>query len=214
MFSSLTVSNDFNIQHRNLLRTIRSEIENLSELAQNMFNETTYTSEQNKVLPAYDISHDGMKLLLNNRSISKNPEQTLRYLKMMGDDVSVVVKSKSRFEDSYYSILCEFIGKSSVIRQYPIAGYRVDFFIDIAGVFVEFDEEHHLSKKQVEADKYRWSVISREYEKLTERKPQLIRVRKGGEIKSLSVIAGYVQLNTRNEFITMNGIEDGDIHIC
>ena len=144
MFTSLDISNDFRIQHRTILRMIRAEEDRLQELSGKMFTLGEYTSLQNKNLPMYLISEDGLKLLMNNRSLSKNHAACLKYFEKFGDKASVVIRSKSRFEDDYYSLLCDFVGAKNIIRQYPIAGFRVDFFIDVCSVFIEFDEEKHI----------------------------------------------------------------------
>ena len=214
MFTSLDISSDFGITHRHILRTIRAESLRLAELADKMFTLSEYTSIQNKKIPMYIISEDGLKLLMNNRSLSKNHAACLKYFEKFGDKASVVIRSKSRFEDDYYSMLCDFVGAKNIIRQYPIAGFRVDFFIDPCAVFIEFDEEQHLSASHKKRDVARWDAIDKEYKSLTGRNATLIRVEKGGEIKSLAMLAGFLSLNSTSFIINHTGCESKLIHTC
>lgn len=214
MFTSLDISRDFCVHHRHILRLIRIEMDRLRELSDKMFTPCEYTSIQNKKLPMYTISEDGLKLLMNNRSLSKNTYACIKYLEKFGDKASVVIRSKSRFEDDYYSMLCDFVGAKNIIRQYPIAGFRVDFFIDACSVFIEFDEEQHLSASHKKNDSDRWEIINKEYKSLTGCDATLIRVEKGGEIKSLAMLAGFLSLNTASFMINHTGCESKLIHTC
>ena len=214
MYNSVDIAKDFGIHHRGLLRIIRSNIDRLSELSDKMFTESSYTSIQNKKIIMFLVSEDGLKLLMSSRALSKNYKACVKYLELFGDSISVVVKSNSRFEDDYFSILSDFVGNKNIIRQYPIAGYRVDFFIDPCSVFIEFDEEHHLSKSNKERDDERWNKINAEHKSLTGQNAKLIRVRKGGEIKSLGVLSGFLSLNSKEFMIAEHGVENSDIHLC
>ena len=214
MFNSTDVSREFGILHKHLMELIRKDSYRLQELADKMFTLSEYTSLQNKKLPMYIISEDGLKLLMNNRSLSKNHTACLKYLEKFGDRASVVIRSKSRFEDDYYETLCDFVGSKNIIRQYPIAGFRVDFFIDPGSVFIEFDEEQHLSTSHRKSDSDRWEIINKEYKSLTGCDATLIRVEKGGEIKSLAMLAGFLSLNAAHFMISHTGCESKLIHTC
>lgn len=216
MVSSKYLAETFGLVHRDVTRRIRLLESELCELSSGMFEPTSHIVRGHAYV-SYDINHAGVVLLLQSRMFSSSPgyaELKSKILTSIGVQHEVVVGRASRFEDSFYSMLCDFVGRSNIIRQFPVLGYRVDFFIKIASVFIEFDEEQHLSKSAKQKDNQRWDEISKEIESITGVAPKLIRVQKGGEVVALAKLAACICRESPDEFIEANGIERDNVYLC
>lgn len=194
--TSLEISDLFEIDHKFVLRSIRKILSDDPELFSSYFNEQTYQSKQNKPVPMFEMGCDGFQLLSSSNSMSrgKNAIAKSQVLNEFGCECYVVAQKSSRFEDSYYGLLCEFLPEFKISRQFPVAGMRVDFYLEESGIFIEYDEEQHLSPAQQKKDEERWGIISNHLADIHGAKPWLVRVSKGNEIKSLRAIAGVMSV--------------------
>lgn len=64
MVTSKKIADDFGKVHRQVMRDIRGLSAKLGELGGHNFVLSSYTSEQNKILPCYNITRDGFSLLV------------------------------------------------------------------------------------------------------------------------------------------------------
>lgn len=216
MYTSKDISDMFGIMHRDVTRKIRSIIEELRELSSDMFIESEYIVRGHKYT-CYNVTRNGVLMLFQSRMFSSgkcHAEIKSKILSGCEIEHQVVVGRASRFEDSFYSMLCDFVGKESIVRQFPVLNYRVDFFIKPCSLFVEFDEEQHLSATAKENDQKRWDEISNEIESIASVKPRLVRVKKGGEISALSKIAACICREAPDWMIEEKEIEKYNVHIC
>lgn len=62
--TSKQISENFGKVHRQVMRDIRELSAKLGDLGESNFVLSSYTSEQNKVLPCYNITRDGFSLLV------------------------------------------------------------------------------------------------------------------------------------------------------
>lgn len=74
----------------------------------------------------------------------------------------------------------------SIIAQYQVNGFRVDFYIPEAHLAIEYDERHHCNQAAQRADKERQSLI----EKKSGMK--FVRVIEGMEERGLFTTANFV----------------------
>lgn len=70
--TSLEIAEVTDKQHSHVMRDIRKEIENLGELAEGLFTESTYTNSQNKQQPCFALTKRGaMQLALKYDAITR-----------------------------------------------------------------------------------------------------------------------------------------------
>lgn len=200
VMNSKVLADKFSINHKDLLRSIRVCIDN-GEIMESDILDSTYVSSQNKTMPSVDISSDALiYLITSRRSLTRGEErskQAIEVLTTLGCDAKIVIGNKDRFEDGFYNLLCSFCGDTKIIRQYPVNGNLIDFYIPEFGVFVEYDEEYHFTPRQKEKDQIR-SIEIKEFltEKMEGITPWIVRVRKGSEIQGLRAIIGVAALNS------------------
>lgn len=96
-------------------------------------------------------------------------ELALAYLPWMGatsvtinGSIIIVVKPK-RAEDEFGTcIVDKMFANYTVVRQYQVLNYRIDFYIPELNIAVEYDEHQHKRVKIEEADAIREAEIKRE----------------------------------------------------
>ena len=206
-FTTLDLAKDFGIEHKNILRRVRNILMSYNGLDDD-FIESVYKSSEGNTLPLYKMSHKGVKLLLSYSMFKKKTEQLERYLSLLSVSFEILVGSMSRLEDDYYNILCDFIGSENIEKQVKFLQYRVDFHIKETNIFIEYDEPHHLSVKNKILDETRWLEIAANYYANNSSHPTLIRVRKGGEIKSLAIISSLMSEHFKRK------LNERFIYIC
>lgn len=78
--TSLDIAEKFGILHKNVLRAIKTAIQNdTSGTVAGMFHETTYSDKQGKTQPMYLVTRNGFDMI-GLTKISKNPEMRARYI--------------------------------------------------------------------------------------------------------------------------------------
>ncbi len=196
--TTLEISEMFGKVHRDVLRHVR-RFEN-DEISMSLFKSYKYTSLQNKKLPAFSMGIDGFCLLTDTWGYSRGESAKVKagILSDFGHDFVITFSSRTRHEDSFSSMLNEFLSDDKIIREYPIAGKRIDFYMPEYSLAIEYDEEQHFSKDSKEKDCERWSIIQSYVISELEDPMSLIRVKKGEEIKGLSNIAAWIASNTNN----------------
>ena len=196
---STEVADRFGKGHRNLVRSIRKLMdEDWNSRA--FFVESEYTSKQNKRLVCYEMGFSGFSMLTDTWGFSRG-ESAIVKAEIMGEfgESCVVLSSvRTRKEDCFYDMLTAAFPHTKVIRQYHIAGYRVDFYMPEHLLFIEFDEEQHFSEKNRQNDSKRWDAISSFVSDTFDDKIELIRVDVGHELRGIGAIAGYMALSSQN----------------
>lgn len=196
--TTIEIAEMFGKVHRNILRGFIAFEDD--EISMSLFRPYKYTSAQNKKLPAYSMGVDGFCLLTDTWGFSRGESAKVKavILSEFGHDFVVAFSSRTRHEDSFSSMLNEFLSDEKIIREFPIAGKRIDFYIPEYSLAIEYDEEQHFSKDSKEKDFERWSVIQSYITSELEDPMSLIRVKKGEEIRGLSNIAAWIASNTNS----------------
>lgn len=78
--TSKQVADHFGRIHRDVMRAIRSEIENAGEFGMRNFAQSSYTSLQNKTLECYEMTRDGFSLLAMGFTGKKATEWKIKYI--------------------------------------------------------------------------------------------------------------------------------------
>jgi hypothetical protein len=206
--TTLEIAKLYKRQHKYVLDMVRRVIERDLNY-KILFKEFFYTNTRGREYPAYLMELDGFCILSEHSTILTGCEKGV-ILKEFGQDIVVVPSKRTRTEDIFYGMLCEFLPHLTIIRQFPVNGYRVDFYIEGAGLFVEFDEEQHFSEKHKKADDERWYAINNYLAERDGYTPNLIRVKKGCEIYGLSLIMSFLALNSFSAIEATCVIETND----
>jgi hypothetical protein len=127
------------------------------------------------------------------RCNSKNIKEAMDYI---GLEVKHI-HTYDRFEISFSKMLKDFFPEIEFEEQKQVGKYRIDFFYDY--LIIEYDEEHH--KHNEEKDAIRTAKLLNELylNKSKEEKDSIfykinvIRVKKGNEIKGLREISDYFE---------------------
>jgi len=191
--TTLEIAAYYGMQHKTVLERVRSLIASDIEYP-HMFTEIEYKNSRGRTYTAFKMGVEGFSVLSEYRSFQGVKKAII--LSEFGEQVVVVGKKRTRHEDAFFHMLCEFLPHLRVVRQFPIAGYRVDFYIEKAGLFIEFDEEQHFSKRAQDEDYLRWTEINDHIGKRDGKSVPLIRVNKGCEIYGLSLIMSFLALNS------------------
>lgn len=78
--TSKKVADTFGKDHRNVIRDIRKVLEQSGEFGKLNFELSTYTSDQNKVLPCYHMTKDGFTLLAMGYTTPKAMQFKIKYI--------------------------------------------------------------------------------------------------------------------------------------
>ncbi len=82
-------------EHKNLMRDVRSYVEELGQLKiepSNFFKENTYQNRQNKTMPCYDITKKGCEFIAHKLTGIKGTEFTARYINRFHDMEETIQK--------------------------------------------------------------------------------------------------------------------------
>ena len=194
IISTKELSKLFSMNHRDVMRVIKNTKH------QSLFTQSTYVSLQNKNLNTYTMGVDGLMLLLSRNAFQRGKNLAIgcNLLSEFGVTSSITMYERNFGEDDFYSMLCDFLPNTEITRQYSIAGYKVDFYIDECHLIIEYDEHHHSIESIKSGDDEREAAIKKyvmdEYDDVQ----HIIRVKHGLEVCGLSKIAGYIALNTNS----------------
>ena len=196
---STEVADRFGKGHRNVVISIRKLMaEDWNSRA--FFVESEYTTNQNKKLKCYEMGFSGFSMLTDTWGFSRGKSAIVKaeIIGEFGESCVVLSSVRTRREDCFYDMLTEIFPHTKVIRQYHIAGYRVDFYMPEHFLFIEFDEEQHFSESHRQNDIARWAAISSFVNDKFDDKIELIRVDAGHELRGIGAIAGYMALSSQN----------------
>ena len=107
--------------HSDLMKKIDRLISKNPEI-KNMFIISSYKDASGKRNREYQITPDGVKLLLDTKRLNTR---------------------SARFEFKFANLLKEMFPSEVILEQYPVLNYRVDFLLPFASIVVEYDEKHH-----------------------------------------------------------------------
>ena len=206
--SSKEIAERFGFVHRDVTRSIRKILKE-DYNASSFFTKTEYVSSQNKPLPSFDMNFSGFSYLTDTRSYSRGENAVVKaeIMREFGESCVVVSSVRTRREDCFFDMLKRATIGVDIVRQYAIAGYRVDFYLPEFGLFVEYDEEQHFSKQHRDADDNRWAAIRGYIKDRFDDEIRLIRVDAGSEFEGIGAIIGFMALSTQNG-IGATGIYD------
>ena len=196
---SVDVAERFGKPHRQILDIIK-KILCLDCNAKAFFVESEYVTKQNKILKCYEMNFSGFSLLTDTWGFSRGASAPVKaaIIAEFGETCVVLSSSRTRREDCFYGMLTEVFPQTKILRQYHIAGYRVDFYMPEHFLFIEFDEEQHFSESYRQKDRERWAAISSLVSNEFDDKIELIRVDAGNELRGIGAIAGYMALSSHN----------------
>ena len=206
---STEIADRFGNGHRNVVRAIRKLMaEDWNSRA--FFVESEYTSKQNKTLKCYEMNFSGFSLLTDTWGFSRGASAPVKaaIIAEFGETCVVLSSSRTRREDCFHDMLTEIFPQTKILRQYHIAGYRVDFYMPEHFLFIEFDEEQHFSESHRQKDSARWAAISSFVNDEFDDKIELIRVDVGHELRGIGAIAGYMALSSQNG-VAVTSLYDG-----
>lgn len=193
------VADRFGKVHRDVMKSARKLVE-LDSVTASKFKKSSYLSPQNKEIQQFEMSIEGFCLLTDTWSFSRGESAPIKseILSEFGEKFSIVGSIRTRPENDFYDYLKSFFSLDKIIRQYPIAGFKVDFYMPAYSIFIEYDEDHHFSKKARFEDMER-EVLVRDYFKSEfDDEVNIIRVSKGEEMQGLARIMAEITLITNN----------------
>jgi phage anti-repressor protein len=96
--------------------------------------------------------NSAMLLLIKSQKNKKSIELYKEMSRLIGSNVIQITKTRKEllFEIKLNEILD---GISTIIPQYKVLNYRIDFYLPELNVAIEYDEKHHNSKKKSDKDR-------------------------------------------------------------
>ena len=143
--TSLQIAEEFNKQHKHVLESIRNFI-NRNKDEKIHFYKTTYTDKKGEKRPMYYLDDYAEEVLRNKFKYN--------------------IRS-ARFEYKFANILKDMFPNEIIYSQVKLLNekYRVDFILEFANIFIEYDEKEHKYKK--EYDEKRENEIIKELNRKT-----------------------------------------------
>ena len=109
-------------EHKNLMRDIRSYVEELGQLKiepSDFFKESTYQNSQNKTMPCYDISKKGCEFIAHKLTGIKGTEFTARYINRFHDMEDTIEKGLPQKSSSVEKLrIMEMNARSRMAQTY------------------------------------------------------------------------------------------------
>lgn len=198
--STKEIADRFGKVHRNLMRDVARLLEHDDPCVNSMFVKSSYISLQNKRLSCYTMGVSGFCLITDTWGYSRGRSAPVKaeILSEFGETFVVVGSARTRHEDNFYRMLTEFLSKDKVIKQFPIGGHRVDFYLPDYSLVIEYDEEGHFSAAAKRADEGREVAVRHLFSSEFDDSVIFVRVSKGDELAGLSRIAATIALCTSN----------------
>jgi phage anti-repressor protein len=145
--------------------------------------------------------NSAMLLLIKSQKNKKSIELYKEMSRLIGSNVIQITKTRKEllFEVNLNELLD---GISTIIPQYKVLNYRIDFYLPELNIAIEYDEKHHNSKKKSDKDR------QNEIEKVL--KCDFIRVTEHFEINGInqiikSVLNKSLQLYEFNSDLSVYG---------
>lgn len=95
---SKVVAEHFGKTHRHVLESIRSELKTAGDFGESNFRLSSYVSEQNKVLPCYEMTRDGFSLLAMSFSGQKAQQWKIKYIQAFNAMEQALKKDSDKLE--------------------------------------------------------------------------------------------------------------------
>lgn len=190
----------FDIEHKQILSYI--------ERLQDMFGDAqvynqTYVSEQNKVLPAYELSNEAVIYLLTSKRMFRNSPDRLKtcsdILYDLGAEHTIVLGEATRKEAIFYDMLVDFFPDLTILSQFPVNRYLIDFYLPEYNIAVEYDETHHKSDTQTDKDLARMKDIDSYLKNVSDDEQASVtwvRVNEGEEVKGLRLVLDTLHIES------------------
>ncbi|MGL5853653.1 MAG: Rha family transcriptional regulator [Cetobacterium sp.] len=141
--TSLQVAEITGKEHKSIIRDIKVETSKLGvEIAELIFQLSNYTNKNNRQMPMYNLSNNGLKHMVKRWKYI-TPEQ----YKTLGINDIDVVYNHTRFEIAFGDMLAEALREVNleVTPQYNVDGYKIDFYIQSLNIAIEYDEQQHFT---------------------------------------------------------------------
>ena len=197
---TLEIAKRFGKRHKNVLCSVRDLAESKDTIVSSYFRNLEYTNKQNKKQPVFEMGLNGFCLLTDTWGYSRGKSALTKaqILSEFGESFAVVGSLRSRPEDCFHEMLKEFLHMDKVLRQFPVSLWRVDFYLPDYGLIIEYDEDQHFSPIARKQDEEREKGVREFFRSEFDDIVNIVRVKRGEEIKGLSEIAGQIALLTNN----------------
>jgi len=151
---SRVIAEQLDKEHKHVLAKIK-ECLNIED-SENYFIKSTYTNSQNKTQPEYLVNICGLKILLSKYTSVKKKD----YVNLGITDIDVR-HTYTRFEVAFRDMLKEALSELGlgIVEQFPVDGYRVDFYLPKYNLCIEYDERQHFVKSNITKDSKRQTYI-------------------------------------------------------
>ncbi len=187
----------FKIEHRNLKRTV-DEIYESGIFSQSEIVKGKYKTNQNKSHECFDLSENVVVYLLSTRRAFRDGQERIEVCsKLLGSmkiKHDVLIGEATRSERKFGIMLEEFFGDElEIIPQYSVCGYRIDFYIPVMSIAIEYDERHHLTQPNLEKDMERVNSINKYMKGLEDcGEVKWVRVNEGFEVQGIRDLMGLI----------------------
>jgi very-short-patch-repair endonuclease len=191
-YNSVQLAEEINKRHSNITRDIIKLLGRNNEY-KNDFIQSTYTNPRGKVYPCYLISEKGRQVMLDKYRLRISP---------------------ASLERALAEWLEIFFPNERIERQYPVLGYRIDFYMKDLGICIEYDEKEHVYK--LDADLKRQREIQEELKRdylenieddvVMRRKPSnesfpFIRITEGKEVEGIRELLFLIRHQTMSDVV-------------
>ena len=124
------------------------------------FIKSTYKDTSGKENKCYLITQKGIKMILDNTRSYKNKEKLYDFYNKYSNEYTVVLVNREEID--FINMLEETLEPFNVkgIKQYTVLDYRIDHYIPILKIAIEYDEGEHkyysYDKQEVYLDLLRY----------------------------------------------------------
>lgn len=210
-----TLSELFGMRHDHLLRSVDLCVKKY-EISEHSIEEVSYPSSQNKKTRSLNLTSDVVAFLLSSKPTFTNTDKkrvvASEILNELGYETKIVLGNRTRSEEVFHGDLIKFMAGSKIIRQYPIAGFLIDFYLPEFDIFIEYDDSYHFTPEQKAKDAGRLETIGNAFAMVNEGdKPNLVRILEGREMEGLRKLVSMMYLSHNNSALEIEGCNEYEV---
>ena len=158
----LEEGNDKVKRHADFMESIRKEVKSLENInidTREYFFSTSYIDKGNQERPCYRLTIKGLEHLKDNsiHDVKAYIEAIKRLDPTYQQNYVTLSPTYIRKELLLNQILLAWFEVDQIKAQYPVLGYRIDYFIPDCNLIIEYDE--NSGHKNLKADKKRMNEI-------------------------------------------------------